>query len=245
MSKRIIRGAFVGIFLGVCFGICLTYALRIRELAKERHSEYVTVNQRGQDIIEANTDAGAIGNNVGEECRDLMDVILRFHVKANSNSDEDLAIKYAVRDAIIYSYQDVLQGDMTRQEVMEYLGDNLENIKLLAEDTIESLGYTYPVRVYLSNDYFPMRQYGELVFPAGYYDALRVDIGEAQGENFWCILYPMMCYPLDTGAVLSREDEKELERVLSPEEYERLFIEREPEKKDIKIRFKFLEWILP
>lgn len=243
MAKRIIRGAFVGIFLGVCLGICLSYALRIKRLADERRNEYVAVNQRGQEVIEANTDAGAYRGRTGEECRDLMDVILRFHVKANSNSEEDLAIKYAVRDAVIYKYQSVLQGDMTRQEVMTFLEDNLDNIEELAVETIEALGYSYPVSVYISNDYFPMRQYGELVFPAGYYDALRIDIGAARGENFWCILYPMMCYPLDTGAILSREDEKELKKLLSSEEYERLFIKREPEVKNVKIKFKFLEWI--
>ena len=238
MVKKLVRGSVIGIFLGVSIGIIVTYGVRIKQIAEMRNSSFAMVEQRGRDVVETNSDI-----TYGERCDDLQDVVLRFHVKANSNSDEDIALKYAVRDAILNRYQDVLQSDMSREEVISFLEDNLVEIAQLAKNTMYGLGYAYDVKVYISHDYFPIRQYGELVFPAGYYDALRVDIGQAEGENFWCLLYPMMCYPLDAGAVVSNEDEENLKEKLSEEEYEKLFVKRDTEDKDVKIRFKFLEWL--
>lgn len=235
MVKRICRGSVIGIFLGVCGGIIFAYVFRIKELAEKRNN---SLEQIGDNmVVEANVEESAYG----PECTNLQDVILRFHVTANSNSDEDMGLKFSVRDAILYEFGDIMQSDMSREQVISYLEDNLDRIQEVAELTLYNLGYSYPVKVYISNDYFPIRQYGEMVFPAGYYDALRVDIGNAQGENFWCVLYPMMCYPLDAGAVLSKEDGEVLREVLSEEDYEKLFIDRD-ESKDINIKFKFLEW---
>ena len=239
MFKKIVRGSVIGIFLGVSVGICFSYAIRLKELAEKRNDSYTIANNQAKEVIEINEN----DSNYGEYCDDLQDVVLRFHVKANSNSDEDLSLKYSVRDAILYEYGDILQSDMTREEVINYLEGELPHIKEVAQRTISNLGYAYDVNVYISNDYFPIRQYGEMVFPAGYYEALRVDIGAAQGENFWCLLYPMMCYPLDTGAVISQEDEETLREVLSGEDYEKLFIKRDVKEDEIKIKFKFLEWL--
>lgn len=239
MFKKIVRGSVIGIFLGVSLGICISYAVRFKELADKRNDTYMVLNNQSKDVIEISDDIG----QYGEFCDDLQDVILRFHVKANSNSDEDLSLKYSVRDAILYEYGNILQSDMTREEVINYLENELDHIKDVAVRTISNLGYNYDVNVYISKDYFPIRQYGEMVFPAGYYDALRVDIGAAQGENFWCILYPMMCYPLDTGAVLSKEDEEIMQEILSEEDYDKLFIKRDVKESEVKIKFKFLEWL--
>ena len=132
---------------------------------------------------------------------------------------------------------------MSRDEVMIYLTQNLNSIEMIARTVIVENGFSYNIDAYISDEYFPIRQYGDMVLPAGQYQALRIDIGEAKGENFWCILYPMMCYSVDTAAVVSKEDGKELARSLSDEEYEKLFIERDVEKQDVKVKFKFLEWL--
>lgn len=239
MLKRIFRGSIIGIFLGLCGGIVLSYVFRFKQLAEKKNEAYIAVDGEETNVIETNTD----NVTYGPECHDLQDVVLRFHVKANSNSDEDLALKYAVRNAILYEFGDTLQSDMSRDEVISYLEENLDVIEEIAVLTMNNLGYSYPVDVYISEDYFPIRQYGEMVFPAGYYEALRVDIGQAEGENFWCLLYPMTCYPLDTGAVVSKEDEEKLQEVLSEEDYEKLFVEREVEEDEVKIKLKFLEWL--
>ncbi len=248
MGKRIARGAIIGIFLGVIGAIAIGNIMYFNRIMNYKNEEYndlegivVDVSDEGYETQESFSEGAG---NYGVECDDLQDVVLRFHVRANSNSDEDISLKYSVRDAILFEYGDILQSDMTRDEVFSYLAGELEHIKEIATLTLNNLGYNYPVKVYFSTDYFPIRQYGEMVFPAGYYDALRVDIGKAEGENFWCILYPMMCYTLDSGAVLSSEDGEKLKEALGEEEYNKLFLKRDIDEEDeVKIKFKFLEWL--
>lgn len=244
MGKRIARGAIIGIFLGVIGAIAIGNIMYFNKIMNYKNEEYNALSSVA--VVASNNEETAPGAEgiYGVECHDLQDVVLRFHVRANSNSDEDIALKYSVRDAILFEYGDILQSDMTRDEVFSYLATELEHIEEIATLTLNNLGYSYPVKVYFSTDYFPIRQYGEMVFPAGYYDALRVDIGKAEGENFWCILYPMMCYTLDSGAVLSGEDGEKLKDALGEEEYNKLFIKRDIEEdEDVKIKFKFLEWL--
>lgn len=173
----------------------------------------------------------------------LGDSLIRFHIRANSNSDVDIALKYKVRDAVIFSLEEGLAGCTTKLEAQNYLADNLQFIKATAEETLSIEGYKYAVDTYLTNDYFPMRQYGEIVLPAGYYQALRIDIGLAKGENFWCLLYPTMCFPMDAGGVVTKEGQDELEKALTEEQYEKLFVKKEVPKKDIEIRFKLFDLI--
>lgn len=247
MGKRIARGAVIGIFLGVICAIAIGNIMYFNKIMARQNQEYASMDSMAvvSDYEEGSQEVfNESGMSYGIECNDLQDVVLRFHVRANSNSDEDISLKYSVRDAILYEYGNILQSDMSRDEVFSYLAGEIEHIEEIATLTLNNLGYSYPVKVYFSTDYFPIRQYGEMVFPAGYYDALRVDIGKAEGENFWCILYPMMCYTLDSGAVVSSEDGEKLKEVLGEEEYEKLFVKRELEEEDeVKIKFKFLEWL--
>ncbi|MBQ9607942.1 MAG: stage II sporulation protein R [Lachnospiraceae bacterium] len=245
MGLRILRGAFIGVFLGVAGGLIITYSLHyIRNIG----TSGVDYNVSEVSFVE-NADSDTMDNVIEAfneyetpYCDSLEDTILRFHVRANSNSEDDISLKYKVRDDILMAIGGILEGDKTKEEVMSYLRDNLDFIKSIALNSIRMSGYDYDVKVYISKDYFPIRQYGEMVLPAGYYEALRIDIGEAEGENFWCILYPMMCYPLDAGAVVSNEDKEELKTVLSEEDYKKLFVEHDEEKK-VKVKLKFMEWL--
>lgn len=242
-AGRIARGALIGIFLGVVGGVGLSYGLHFKNILS---GNVMTRYENAEQVFAVDSENDStqkISNPNPPECTSLDDAILRFHVKANSNSDEDIALKYAVRDAVLMEIGGELEANKTKEEAVEYLTQNLERIQEIAVNTIDEAGYTYPVKVYISNDYFPIRQYGDMVFPAGEYQALRIDIGAAQGENFWCILYPMTCYTYDSAAVITKEDAEELERCLSEEEYEKLFINREVGRKDIKVKFKFLEWL--
>lgn len=245
MATRIARGALIGVFLGVVGGISLSYGIHFLRLLKISKANYQTSdvslveNADSESMEEA---AFAFNEYETPYCDSLEDAILRFHVRANSNSEADLALKYRVRDDILMRIGGELSGDKTREEIMEYLNDNLDYVKEIAEQTIREAGYNYKVRVYISKDYFPIRQYGELVLPAGEYEALRVDIGEARGENFWCILYPMMCYPMEAGAVVSKEDGEKLQEVLGEEDYEKLFVDHDEDKDNkVKVKFKLLE----
>lgn len=251
MGRRIARGALLGIFLGVICGVALSSLIYMRNIVALNTGNVATDNTYtynsefnengvmeesvdvfGEDAVVATIDEGA-----------LTDVVFRFHVKANSNSDEDLELKYKVRDKILEYLDTEAFREMSRDEVMIYLTENLNSIEMIARTVIVENGFSYNVEAYISDEYFPIRQYGDMVLPAGQYQALRIDIGEAVGENFWCILYPMMCYSVDTAAIISKEDGEELKRSLSDEEYEKLFIERDVEKEKVKVKFKLLEWL--
>lgn len=177
------------------------------------------------------------------ECQDLQDVVLRFHVRANSNEEEDILLKYEVRDAVLKQIAEDLSEDCTRDQVLAYMKEHMDQMEKTAAKVVKKAGYDYSVKVYLTNDYFPIRQYGEMVLPAGNYQALRIDIGAAEGENFWCILYPMMCYTLDSGAVVSHADEERLSEELSEEDYRKLFVDCDTEDNKVKVRFKLLEML--
>lgn len=171
------------------------------------------------------------------------DVIVRFHVRANSDSEEDLALKYEVRDAVLAELADGLKTAEDDGAALRYIMQKLPDIRQAARAVVDEAGYDYTISAYIVREEFPIREYGELVLPAGTYRALRVDIGAAKGENFWCMLYPMMCYTMDAGAVVDSEDAEKLAQALDEESYEKLFVKRDAKGDNIKVRLKILEWL--
>ena len=171
------------------------------------------------------------------------DVIVRFHVRANSDSEEDLALKYEVRDAVLAELADGLETVENDGAALRYIMQKLPDIRQAARAVVDEAGYDYTISAYVVREEFPIREYGELVLPAGTYRALRVDIGAAKGENFWCMLYPMMCYTMDAGAVVDSEDAEKLAHALDEESYEKLFVKREAKPSDVKVKLKILEWL--
>ena len=171
------------------------------------------------------------------------DVIVRFHVRANSDSEEDLALKYEVRDAVLAELADGLKTVEDDGAALRYIMQKLPDIRQAARAVVDEAGYDYTISAYIVREEFPIREYGELVLPAGTYRALRVDIGAAKGENFWCMLYPMMCYTMDAGAVVDSEDAQKLAQALDEESYEKLFVKRDAKGDNVKVRLKILEWL--
>ncbi len=171
------------------------------------------------------------------------DVIVRFHVRANSDSEEDLALKYEVRDAVLAELADGLETVEDDGAALRYIMQKLPDIRQAARAVVDEAGYDYTISAYVVREEFPIREYGELVLPAGTYRALRVDIGAAKGENFWCMLYPMMCYTMDAGAVVDSEDTEKLAQALDEESYEKLFVKRDAKGDNVKVRLKILEWL--
>ena len=171
------------------------------------------------------------------------DVIVRFHVRANSDSEEDLALKYEVRDAVLAELADGLETVEDDGAALRYIMQKLPDIRQAARAVVDEAGYDYTISAYIVREEFPIREYGELVLPAGTYRALRVDIGAAKGENFWCMLYPMMCYTMDAGAVVDSEDAEKLAQALDEESYEKLFVKRDTKPGDVKVKLKILEWL--
>jgi len=126
--------------------------------------------------------------------KDIASKIIRFHVLANSNTDLDQNLKLSVRDGIIKKYQDDMIKNKTIETNREFIKNNLDNIAKEAEEIIKSEGYNYSVKVDLDMSTFPTKYYGDLSFPAGEYEALKIEIGEAKGDNWWCVMFPPLCF---------------------------------------------------
>lgn len=145
--------------------------------------------------------------------------VLRLHVIANSDSNSDQKLKLKVRDSILHELQNGLAGVSSTSQAKQYVASQFLKIKNTAICTINKNGYSYSVKVFIKNRYFPVKTYGDLTFPAGYYDALCVEIGQAQGHNWWCVLFPSLCFENETTATVPDESKKKLKNSLSDREY--------------------------
>jgi stage II sporulation protein R len=163
--------------------------------------------------------------------------IIRFHVIANSDSEEDQALKLTVKSTLVDSLSPYLKNTDTKSQAREILTDKLSFIEGLAEETIRQNGYNYPVTVSLTNCYFPLKIYGDYTFPPGTYEALRVQIGEAKGKNWWCVMYPPLCFVDETYSIVDDNSKEQLKHLLTEEEYDSLVSKKPP----VKIKFKLIE----
>lgn len=168
---------------------------------------------------------------------EIADKILRFHVLANSDSKEDQEVKKKVRDAVGAMMEPRLAGSTNLEETEAIVQRSMENIVEVATETLEENGYYYGASARLANVEFPVKSYGAYTFPAGEYEALQVTLGEGEGHNWWCVLYPNMCFRGSVYEVPSDEAKHALREVLTPEEYEDIFRHGK-----YQIRFKFLEY---
>lgn len=149
----------------------------------------------------------------------LANNVFRLHVIANSNSEEDQLLKYKVRDNLINYMNTLCENCKSKQEVIDISRQNISNFKTIAEQTVVSEGFNYDVNVQIGNYSFPTKTYGDLSFPSGYYDALRIEIGDASGQNWWCMLYPSLCFVDMTSGIIPDESRDDLKTSLSEEEY--------------------------
>lgn len=146
--------------------------------------------------------------------------VFRFHVLANSDSEEDQALKMQVKEAVIgYMKQELPESDSV-DTTKKWARENLEGIVELAQGIVESEGYDYPVTAEVTSCDFPDKTYGDITFPAGEYEALRIEIGQAKGQNWWCVLYPNLCFIDAVHAVVPDEGKKDLQEVLEEDTYE-------------------------
>ena len=127
------------------------------------------------------------------QCEELPDKLFRLHILANSDSDEDQRLKYDLRDFIMEDMEQVFADCSTAAEAGEAAKAALPDIAAKAQRFVREKGYDYPVTVSVENTYFTTRSYGSLVVPAGNYDALRIVIGEGEGHNWWCVMFPPLC----------------------------------------------------
>lgn len=167
----------------------------------------------------------------------LSDNIFRLHVIANSNSEEDQNLKYKVRDCILEYFKSISLNLNNKEEVVNLIQQNLSNIENIAQEKIYAEGFNYPVEIEIGNFYFPTKTYGDISFPPGYYDSLRIKIGNSSGENWWCVMFPALCFVSPQNGVIPQESKEYLEEVLSEEEYKLI----SEESTNTNIKFKFVE----
>jgi len=170
-------------------------------------------------------------------CANIADSVFRLHVIANSDSDADQNLKYIVRDSVINYIREISQTASAKDEIIEIAQNNLEEIEAIALQTIHEQGYTYTVQVSIGNFAFPSKQYGDITLPPGYYDALKIEIGEAEGQNWWCVMFPPLCFVDVTSGIVPDESKEIMKNSMEEEEYE-LISEANTE---LKIKFKIIE----
>ena len=134
----------------------------------------------------------------------ISDQMVRLHVLANSDTYEDQELKLAVRDSVILYLSDKMDASYSPDQAKEIISSELDNIVAVARQTILSHNYDYAVTAMLGNYSFPTRTYGQFSIPGGRYDALRILIGEGEGQNWWCVLYPNLCGNPIQGEKLSQ-----------------------------------------
>ncbi|HPT82474.1 MAG TPA: stage II sporulation protein R [Limnochordia bacterium] len=126
--------------------------------------------------------------------------LIRLHVIANSNLPQDQDLKLKVRDAVLLETKRILGDIAGKEQAYALLQYHAQTLERCAQETVWAHGFDYPVQVKLGNYLFPERAYGEWVLPEGSYDAVRVEIGAARGDNWWCILFPPLCLAELEGA---------------------------------------------
>ena len=166
----------------------------------------------------------------------ISDKVLRFHVIAKSDSENDQRRKLLVRDAVGAWMELKLQHAKDRADCEQIIDENMDQIRAVAEQTLEQDGEAEQVCVQLANVEFPDKVYGDYTFPAGTYRALQIIIGDGEGHNWWCVLYPNLCFSSEGYDVTGEKAKQELTQVLSATEYQTLLREHR-----YRLRFRFLK----
>lgn len=130
----------------------------------------------------------------------LKNELIRLHIVANSDSAEDQAVKLQVRDAIVAYLQPAVQKFTDKEEAYRYIRENLQNLEETANKVLKDLGENITATVSLTEEEFDVRKYDTFTLPSGIYDAIRIEIGAAEGKNWWCVAFPSLCLPATTDA---------------------------------------------
>lgn len=154
--------------------------------------------------------------------KDIAKQVIRLHVVANSDSEEDQKLKLEVKEQIVGLLREELKEDSSVAMAQQTLRSHLDEVEETARSYIQEKGYDYEVNAQLGTCYFPVKQYGDMTFPAGEYKALKVNIGEHEGKNWWCVMYPTLCFVDSTYQIVPEESKERLKENLTEEEYESL-----------------------
>lgn len=170
---------------------------------------------------------------------DISNSVFRLHVLANSDSKEDQDLKYKVRDSLLNYMNSICSNCSNKEEAINLVEQNQKIFKQIALDTIHNEGYNYDVNINIGNFEFPTKTYGDISLPTGFYDALRVEIGNAKGQNWWCVMFPPLCFVDVSSGIVPDESKELLDENLTDEEFS---IVSDTSNKNIQFKFKLLEF---
>ena len=167
----------------------------------------------------------------GADCKKIRDEVVRLHVLANSDSEDDQKVKLAVRDALLECGAEIFSGSLDKNNAAWILESEEEKLTEIANEVLKENGFDYSAKIYLVNEYFNTRVYDNFTMPAGEYLALKVVLGNGEGKNWWCVMFPPLCLPAateqtNTDAVFNENEIKIIK-----------------EKNGYEIRFKIVEII--
>lgn len=165
--------------------------------------------------------------------KEIASQILRFHVVANSDSVIDQSLKLVIKDTLTNALKPELKSAHNLDDARRIIEHNLSNLESLSNQVIKEHGFSYDTKASITKGYFPLKVYGDLSLPPGEYEAIRIELGEANGQNWWCIMYPPLCFVDSTYSVVPDSSKEQLKELLSEEEYDSIFT-----KKDLKIKIR-------
>ena len=171
----------------------------------------------------------------------LANNMIRLHVVANSNSKNDQLLKLKIRDKVLEYTNTLLKDSKNIDETQYIISQNLNNISTLVKDYMKENNINYEVNLELGEFPFPTKTYQDVILPAGEYQALKVLIGEGKGNNWWCVLFPPLCFVDATHGKLSEDAKQKLKQELTEEEYDIITCTRECDDIPIKVKFKVVE----
>ena len=171
--------------------------------------------------------------------RDIEQSVFRLHVIANSDSEEDQNLKYKVRDNLIEYMNDICKDVTNKNDAINIAKEHSDEFLTIAQDTIKENGYDYNVSIEIGNFSFPTKNYGDVSLPAGYYDAIRVKIGKAEGQNWWCVMFPPLCFVNVSAGIVPDESKELIKQELTEEEYS---IVTNEDNANIQFKIGLIEW---
>ena len=169
----------------------------------------------------------------------LSEAVFRLHVIANSDTDEDQALKLNVRDSLLNYMNQLCSNCFTKEDAISIANEHKADFQKIAEQTVIENGYNYSVKINIDNFYFPTKNYGDITLPAGLYDALRVELGEAKGQNWWCVMFPSLCFIDISSGIVDDTAKENLKENLEEESYT---VISDHKKSNIKFKFKLIEF---
>lgn len=170
---------------------------------------------------------------------EISNSVFRLHVLANSDSKDDQNLKYIVRDNLLEYMNSLCGNTSSKQEAIDIVNSHLDDFKNIAQQTVWDNGYNYSVGISVGNFDFPTKSYGDISLPAGYYDALRVTIGEAKGQNWWCVMFPPLCFIDVSSGVVPDESKAILKDNMNEEDF--ALVSESNYNSEISFKFKLLE----